>query len=80
MPRFRIGYIPPPLNRNPLIKRLVDLMNQAGADSQELARQAGVSLGTINAWRTRTNPNITNLEAVLNVLGYELAIIKRKDV
>ena len=80
MPRFPKGSIPSPINNNPLIKRLVDLMNETEIDSYEVCRQAGVSTASIHAWRTKSHPNITNLEAVLNVLGYKLAIVRLDDV
>jgi len=79
MPRFHKG-VPPPINRNPLVVRLVELMNEQAVDTIDLCKAAGVSLTSIHAWRTKSNPNITNLEAVLNVLGYTLAIVRREDV
>ena len=72
--------LPLPRNTNPLIVRLVELINESGTDSHELCRRAGLGTGTIHAWRNQTNPNISNLEAVLNALGYELTIQRRADV
>ena len=80
MPKFRTGSIPTPVNTNPLIVQLVELMNETEIDSYEVCRQAGVSTASIHAWRTKSNPNITNLEAVLNVLGHKLAIVRLEDV
>ena len=80
MPRFPKGNIPAPVNNNPLIVQLVDLMSETEIDSYDLCRRAGVSTASIHSWRTKSNPNITNLEAVLNVLGYTLAIVKLEDV
>ena len=79
MPKFRKG-IPPPVNRNPLVVRLVELMNEQEVDTIDLCESAGVSHTSIHSWRVKSNPNIANLEAVLNVLGYTLAIVKLEDV
>ena len=79
MPKFHKG-VPPPVNNNPLVVQLVDLMNEQEIDTIDICESAGVSLTSIHAWRTKSNPNITNLEAVLNVLGYTLAIVKLEDV
>ena len=79
MPRFPKGSIPSPINNNPLIKRLVDLMNEQEVDTIDLCESAGVSHTSIHSWRIKSNPNIANLEAVLNVLGYGLVIRKLDD-
>lgn len=80
MSRFAPGRIPVPSNQNPLVARLVELMNFAEIGCHELCRSAGVSASSIHAWRTRSNPTVANLEAVLNALGYELTIRKRDHV
>jgi len=78
MPKFRKG-IPSPINRNPLVVRLVELMNEQEVDTIDLCDSAGVSHTSIHSWRIKSNPNIANLEAVLNVLGYTLVIRKLDD-
>ena len=80
MPKFRTGSIPTPVNTNPLIVQLVELMNEQEVDTIDLCESAGVSHTAIHSWRTKSNPNSTNLEAVLNVLGYTLAIVRLEDV
>jgi DNA-binding phage protein len=72
--------LPPPRNTNPLIVRLVELINDGGIDSFELCRRAGLGTGAIHAWRHHSNPGVNNLEAVLNALGYELKIERRENV
>jgi len=65
-------------NTNPLVVRLIELMDAARIDGHVLSKRAGLSETTIRSWRVKNNPNITSLEAVLNVLGYGLTI-KRID-
>jgi len=72
--------LPPPRNTNPLIVRLVELINDGDIDSHELCRRAGLAAGAIYAWRHHSNPGVNNLEAVLNALGYELTIERREGV
>ena len=78
MPKFHKG-IPPPINTHPLVVRLVELMNENEVDTIDLCESAGVSHTSIHSWRIKSNPNIANLEAVLNVLGYGLVIRKLDD-
>ena len=80
MPKFPRGQVPPPINNNPLIVRLVELINEAEIDGNDLCDRAGISLTSVTSWRYRTNPSIVNLEAVLNVLGHRLVIEKLDDV
>jgi len=40
----------------------------------DIAIRAGLSHDTIKDWRFRSTPNIVNLEAALNVLGYRLSV------
>ena len=42
-----------------------------------LAAKAGVSHNSISRWKTGTSPRLIDLEAVLEVLGFELVIAKR---
>jgi len=43
-------------------------------------RYANVPYETVRHWRYKSNPQIEKFEQVLNVLGYELAIVpKKKD-
>ena len=61
----------------PLVGEFFRLMVEKGLSAEEVSRRSGVSNAGISSWRTRTQPMVGNLEAVLNVLGYELHIRER---
>lgn len=60
---------------DPLVRRLFLEMNAQRCSAQLLAERAGVNRNVIKDWRTRTVPNVRNLQAALNVLGLELKIV-----
>lgn len=64
---------------HPLVGRLVREMIRVGMSENEMGRRSGVNRQTLNRWRLRTNPRITDLEACYNVLGYTLEPIRKKD-
>lgn len=64
---------------DPLVKELYHLMKSTGRTYLSMSIQVGVSQNIFTAWfHGRSTPNVSNLEACLNVLGYELKIIKRE--
>ena len=61
----------------PLVRLLFDLINQENVALSTVSKRSGVSVSTISDWRWRRSPSVTNLEAVLNVMGYELSIRRK---
>ncbi len=59
---------------NPLVNLLIEKMNEQGVGVVEMCREAGISRDTFSMWNRTVSPNLTSLEACLNVLGYRLAI------
>jgi len=74
--RFR-GKLPIPQHAHPLVRRLFEIMNQQMVCMTDVAPRAGFRRRTLAEWGARRNPTITNFEAVLNALGYELRIVRR---
>lgn len=66
-----------PANVHPLTKSLFEMLEARGMTDKDMSRLSGVSHHTIADWRYRWNPSLPNLEACLNVLGYELTIRER---
>ena len=62
---------------HPLVKRTYQIAASEGHALIDVSRRSGVSDAGIRNWRTRYQPTIDSLEAVLNVMGYELAIQKK---
>jgi hypothetical protein len=72
------GKIEIPAHADPLVRGLVEIMNDEMTTMCEVADRAGLARQTFHNWRTKTNPKVCDLQAALNVLDYELVIRKRK--
>ena len=64
-----------PKNAHRFTRQLLELCNDQKVDMQKLADRSGVPAKTIRNWKQREyNPQLSNLEAVLGVLGYRLTV------
>tara|TARA_R110000803_G_scaffold201894_1_gene266815 strand:- start:502 stop:735 length:234 start_codon:yes stop_codon:yes gene_type:complete len=55
-----------------------ELQKEQGIRWKELSRQSGVSVNTIHNWKQRRgSPSMDSVEQVLEVLGYELEVVKK---
>ena len=61
-------------NSHPLVREMIQLQRHEMIAWGDVAKRAGISPSCIRHWRTENGPRLTNFEAVLNVLGYELVI------
>lgn len=59
-----------------LIRLVFQILNEEKATITEVSKRAGLSQRTISRWR-RNTPNITDWEAFLNAMGYEV-VVRRK--
>lgn len=66
-------------NKHPLVRRLAEIQRQERMTWHDIAKRAGVSSSCMRHWRLENGPRLTNFEAVLNVLGYELVIRPKAD-
>lgn len=67
---------------HPACHRLVHVIwreiNDQRVCQEDLAKRAGVSASAIRKWRQgQRSPNLNDLEAVLNVLGYAVTVRQR---
>jgi transcriptional regulator with XRE-family HTH domain len=61
-----------------IVSIIEELQKEQGIRWKELARQSGVSVNTIHNWKQRRgSPSMDGVEQVLEVLGYELEVIKK---
>ena len=61
-----------------IIDIIDELQKEQGIRWKELSRQSGVSVNTIHNWKQRRgSPSMYSVEQVLEVLGYELEVIKK---
>lgn len=67
-----------PTTAHPFVRHLFDLMNEHRVGVVALAGLAGVNKNTLKDWRVRTMPRVSDLQACLNALGYELVILPKQ--
>jgi len=73
------GRLPVPEHAPPLVKKLIALANQQKTTLREIADRAGIRYETISDWRYRRQPILENLVAAFNVLGFELAVVPKRE-
>ena len=62
-----------------LVQTVFRLMIEDRWTYHDVASRAGITPGTIRSWKINSMPSLEALEAVLNTMGYELVVRKRKD-
>jgi len=77
MPKYKYG-LPTPTNKDPLILQLTNIINNSKLSSTQICLEAGVGTSSISTWTTRSSPSIQNFSSVLEVLGYQLVVRKRR--
>lgn len=65
-----------PSNAHPLVQQVFVLLDKTGMTYQELADRAKISPRLLERWRGNVQPQIGNLEKVLNALGYNIVIYR----
>jgi hypothetical protein len=63
---------------HPLVKEFFRKVEIRQRKLKNVAKRSGVCIVTMRAWREKTNPTVPNLEAALNVVGYELHIRRKR--
>lgn len=72
------GKLAAPVHADPLVHKFFRLLNSQHTQLAEVVKRSGVGYGTIAQWSTKFNPSITNFRAALNVIGYDLAIVRKR--
>jgi hypothetical protein len=70
--RERFHKIRIPQHTHRLVRELFEKANDEMISAIDLSERSGINRNTLKDWRTRTVPTIANLDAVGNVLGWEL--------
>lgn len=66
-------------NGSPTVQSLFKIAREKNMTQNEMSRQTGIVATTLKSWRIRNQPRITDLEAALNALGYELEVVKIQE-
>ena len=64
-----------PTNLNPLIRTLIRLIERHYNTDEDMEIESGVHKNCIRNWTRDTSPALPNFEAVLNAMGYRIAIV-----
>ena len=68
------GSLPIPPHVHPLVRALVEKLNQQQTTILEVALKSGLHPQTVSGWRYHATPNIRDFQAAANALGYELGL------
>lgn len=60
---------------HPLVRQVFRLCDDQRASVRDVQQRAGLAHNTMRRWRSHHSPTVINLEAILAVLGYKLAIV-----
>lgn len=74
--------VPPVEDRSvhPFIRFIWSKMNEELWSQEDLAKRAGVTSSAMRKWRRgERNPRISELEAVINAMGYRLVIREKLE-
>lgn len=75
MARDRKRHLPVIAGHHPLMVFLDEQLQAQRLSAATAATKAGMSINIVSQWRRGTSPSIGNFDAVLNVLGYKLAVV-----
>ena len=69
--------IPVSAHAHPLAKRLFEIADSQHTALTDIAHRSGLGLATLVKWKYRHAPTVAALQAALNVLGYELRVVRK---
>lgn len=79
MRQYQRQIVPEGRGVHPIIRWIWKRVNQDEWSQEDLARKSGVASSTLRKWRRgERNPRISELEAVVNTLGYRI-VLKEAD-
>ena len=66
-------------NGNPVVRFLFEEMERQQIHEACMSERAGFHRDTLRKWRNTHQPRITDIEACLNLLGYELKPVRVRE-
>ena len=64
-------------NNDPIVRFALEEVGRQDVTWREVGRRSGIHMTVIRRWGWLTNPTLPNITAVLDVLGYELKIVRK---
>lgn len=81
MRKYQRQIIPEGRGVHPFVRWIWRRVNADNWSQEDLADRSGVSASAMRKWRIgQRNPRISELEAVINALGYRLVIKEKEGV
>ena len=65
-------------NNNPIVRFLFEELYRQKIQECDASERIGFHRDTLRNWRTRHQPRINDLEAVLDYLGFKLKIVRKR--
>ena len=72
------GNLKIPAHCHPLVRKLFEILNEQKCSSPEVSEKAGFNPDLIRKWGRMHSPDLAHFDAVLNVLGYRLTIVRER--
>ena len=79
MRKFRLKRELEVRNGNRCVKFLFNEMFNQRMTQADLADRTGIAYDTLKHWRLYTMPRVSDLDAALNTMGYELTVRRKKS-
>ena len=80
MRQFQTQKVPDGRGVHPIVRWIWKRINTDMWSQEDLAKKAGVSASAMRKWRIGArNPKISEIEAVINAMGYSLIIREKVD-
>ena len=77
--RAKHGNYKPVTAKEPLVIEMMQLLDSQPVSDFHIGVHSGVAHQTISTWRNgHCNPRLDLMQAVLNSIGYELKIVRKK--
>lgn len=67
------------INNNKIVRFMFEEMSRQKIHENDVARRVGLAKYTPRGWRVRYMPKISDVESVLNYLGYKLVVTRIKE-
>lgn len=68
------------LRINPILKQTFALIDDGGFNVSDVELAAGLGYRTMSRWMKHNGARLDSVEAVLNVMGYGLEIVKHEHI
>jgi transcriptional regulator with XRE-family HTH domain len=65
-------------NNNPVVRRFYELAFEQRMTLADISERSGMNKNTMHNWRYISTPRVSDINAALNVLGYEVTVRRIK--